>query len=700
MKRAREEDDESTRAAVPEETGSPVARPSITSEDEPGAIADRDPGVPTADLDPALAVYEGARASVTLKPEFAKNLRVADVHELVTWVLTSGGGNPRWAFVRHKPVVRQVVMILAPGLDESRCAAAAELMPNIRKRLGRGLPTNHDNATANDITLARAVLCSVREDAPNAGKATTKIAKSAKNEERDGDDPPSSTAAADLLSRPMPFPPRHYALSPKQMVEMDYPTPTLASRKDGEATTKPTFVVPEGFVVTQPSGGGVARAPPLSLLAVDCEMCYVGVGADKRLVLTRASVVGPDGSVVYDKLVKPSEQITDYNTAHSGITAEQMRGVQTTIEDVQRELLELIAQETILIGHSLENDLRRLKIMHSLCVDTVALYPHPRGPPFRSKLSSLTEKHLKRRIQEGTHDSVADARATMELALLKFVHGPGFGEPSGVGGSLFQACANAGVGCDAIDKRRVLDALLPDGLRPPGLQTHACVADADAADTLARLVSAVDSNSTLNGSGLGSSRFAFAHLRGYYEHLDGAAKRWAAATGASLGSTPAAEAEAEFETFRAKKKKKETEEGRKTTDADVSDSDASDSGASDSGASDASYDDVEESVARDAALLDLDANVGKVWDAAPSGSMLLLVTGVGNAPLVKIMQERKWKRAQALGPWGKWTDEAEAELRAEAERARRGMLFAAVKNDDDGDDDGEANAGDADDGTR
>lgn len=689
MKRAREEDDEAS-AAVPEETGSPVARPS-QSEDEPGAIADRR-GVPTADLDPALAVYEGARASVTLKPEFAKGLRVADVHELVTWVLTSGGGNPRWAFVRHKPVVRQVVMILAPGLDEARCAAAAELMPNIRRRLGRGLPTNHDNATANEITLARAVLCSVREDAPNGGKATTRNAKK-KSAKNDGDGVhESSTAAADLCSRPMPFPPRHYALSPKQMVEMDYPTPTLASRKDGEATTKPnktpTFVVPEGFVVTQPSGGGIARAPPLSMLAVDCEMCYVGTGADKRLVLTRASAVGPDGSVVYDKLVAPSEPITDYNTAHSGITAEQMRGVTATIEDVQRELLELIAQETILIGHSLENDLRRLRIMHCLCVDTVALYPHPRGPPFRSKLSSLTEKHLKRRIQEGTHDSVADARATMELALLKFVHGPGFGEPEGAGGSLFQACARAGARCDAIDKRRVLDALLPDG-GFPGLHTHACVADADAAETLARLVSFVDPNSTLN-RGLGSSRFAFAHLCGYYEHLDGAAKRWAASTGASLGSTPAAEAEAELETFRAKKK-----EGRKTTDAFSA---ASDSEASDSSASDASYDDVEESVARDAALLDLDANVGKVWDALPSGSMLLLVTGVGNAPLVKIMQERKWKRAQALGPWGKWTDEAEAELRAEAERARRGMLFAAVKNDDDGD--GDANAGDADAGTR
>ena len=35
---------------------------------------------------------------------------------------------------------------------------------------------------------------------------------------------------------------------------------------------------------------------------------------------------------------------------------------------------------------------------------------------------------------------------------------------------------------------------------------------------------------------------------------------------------------------------------------------------------------------RDAALLDLDADVGRAWDALPPGSMLVLVTGVGNAP--------------------------------------------------------------------
>ena len=77
--------------------------------------------------------------------------------------------------------------------------------------------------------------------------------------------------------------------------------------------------------------------------------------------------------------VLPPRPITNYNTAHSGITAEQMRGVTTTLEDVQRELLELIAAETILIGHSLENDLKRLKLMagspvvsHSISEDVCA----------------------------------------------------------------------------------------------------------------------------------------------------------------------------------------------------------------------------------------------------------------------------------------------------------------------------------------
>ena len=42
------------------------------------------------------------------------------------------------------------------------------------------------------------------------------------------------------------------------------------------------------------------------------------------------------------------------------------------------------------------------------------------GAPYRSSLRRLTEKFLKRQIQNGSHDSIDDARAAMELALLKF----------------------------------------------------------------------------------------------------------------------------------------------------------------------------------------------------------------------------------------------------------------------------------------
>ena len=49
-------------------------------------------------------------------------------------------------------------------------------------------------------------------------------------------------------------------------------------------------------------------------------------------------------------------------------------------------LLRLIASEDILVGHSLENDLKALNMHHSRIIDTALIYPHPRGPPLKSAL--------------------------------------------------------------------------------------------------------------------------------------------------------------------------------------------------------------------------------------------------------------------------------------------------------------------------
>ncbi len=95
---------------------------------------------------------------------------------------------------------------------------------------------------------------------------------------------------------------------------------------------------------------------------------------------------------------------------------------------VQEDFLKLVYKDTILVGHSLENDLLALKISHSLVIDTAVLYKHPRGASYKTALRVLAGKFLSREIQQSGngHDSIEDARATMELALLKIRNGKYF----------------------------------------------------------------------------------------------------------------------------------------------------------------------------------------------------------------------------------------------------------------------------------
>ena len=51
-----------------------------------------------------------------------------------------------------------------------------------------------------------------------------------------------------------------------------------------------------------------------------------------------------------------------FNNRFSGLTADNFKGVTTTLQDVQDKLLKIIYEDTILIGHSLESDLRSVKV--------------------------------------------------------------------------------------------------------------------------------------------------------------------------------------------------------------------------------------------------------------------------------------------------------------------------------------------------
>ena len=53
--------------------------------------------------------------------------------------------------------------------------------------------------------------------------------------------------------------------------------------------------------------------------------------------------------------------------------------------------------------------------------------PCIQGPPFKPALRILAERHLRRIIQQGEHDSVIDANAALDLVKLKIARGPAYG---------------------------------------------------------------------------------------------------------------------------------------------------------------------------------------------------------------------------------------------------------------------------------
>ena len=176
--------------------------------------------------------------------------------------------------------------------------------------------------------------------------------------------------------------------------------------------------------------------PEPHLFAIDCEMCRTPHG----LELTRISVVNSSLECVYDKLVMPDNVIVDYCTKYSGITPELLKGVTLKLKDVISDLSKFMSSNDILIGHSLENDLHVLKLKHFYIIDTSVIYPHPRGIindirlyllilglPYRYSLKNLTSSFLDMAIQQGSHDSIIDARVAMMLVLLKLKKGPTFG---------------------------------------------------------------------------------------------------------------------------------------------------------------------------------------------------------------------------------------------------------------------------------
>eukprot|EP00930_Biecheleria_cincta_P028495 TRINITY_DN19891_c0_g2_i1.p1 TRINITY_DN19891_c0_g2~~TRINITY_DN19891_c0_g2_i1.p1 ORF type:complete len:947 (+),score=169.12 TRINITY_DN19891_c0_g2_i1:57-2897(+) len=157
------------------------------------------------------------------------------------------------------------------------------------------------------------------------------------------------------------------------------------------------------------------------VLGIDCEMVYAKDDAD---ALARVSVVSCSG-VIYDAHVrKKPEDVLDFRTRISGVEAHHLLPENGALpfEEVQKQVLDLISAETILVGHSLHKDLRALRIQHTKIVDTALVFGVQGSQRRRHKLNSLVTLMRPKiatlqPVRPGAHDPRQDAQWALQLAL-------------------------------------------------------------------------------------------------------------------------------------------------------------------------------------------------------------------------------------------------------------------------------------------
>ncbi|ETO21040.1 hypothetical protein RFI_16167 [Reticulomyxa filosa] len=200
----------------------------------------------------------------------------------------------------------------------------------------------------------------------------------------------------------------------------------------------------------------------LHMVSIDCEMVQTTFGIE----LAHIAVVDDTGKCIYNQYVKPCGPVINYNTQFrciymymyiymciyfvvviffikkkkkewSGITEIELLTASKTLDDVYNDISQWISQETYIIGHGLENDLKALHVIHENVLDTSLLFPA--GSACKHKLKYLASKYLHRDIQQSGngHDPNEDALAALNLIQLKLTNGFSFGRPFDMRCSIF-----------------------------------------------------------------------------------------------------------------------------------------------------------------------------------------------------------------------------------------------------------------------
>ena len=223
-----------------------------------------------------------------------------------------------------------------------------------------------------------------------------------------------------------------YLLSLTNLKKYKYP---MMSEHDHVSITKWLDCKVQDFPQVSFAKKGVADMP---MFAIDCEMVKTKKDPTSNIKreLARISIVDEELKCVYNEFVKPDDPVDDYLTEYSGVSEFILQEVTTTLKDVQKALRNLLPENSILIGHSLNEDFKVMKFKHPFVIDTALLFPSPdthqslgTSPrkqrrdttPNKLRLKKLAKELLGTDIQNTGkgHDPEEDATTCMRLVQLK-----------------------------------------------------------------------------------------------------------------------------------------------------------------------------------------------------------------------------------------------------------------------------------------
>ncbi|KAH8663722.1 ribonuclease H-like domain-containing protein [Ilyonectria robusta] len=173
--------------------------------------------------------------------------------------------------------------------------------------------------------------------------------------------------------------------------------------------------------------------PKRKAVALDCEMAGVEGGGSEIVSICVVDFFTKE--VLVNSLVKPREFIVQWRSEIHGVTPAAMaiaaasQQVLDGWREARGELWKHINEQTVLVGQSLHNDLKVLRVVHTKIVDTAIVSSEaafgrekPAGRKWGLEVLCKELLNLRIRLGSGVHNDMEDTMATREVALWCLCH--------------------------------------------------------------------------------------------------------------------------------------------------------------------------------------------------------------------------------------------------------------------------------------